>query len=577
MNAESFKPGQMPRWLSLVIGLISVGLGLRLILRPMASLSVLVILVSAGLIVSGTARLFDRNAVTLTRALGVAWVALGSAVLFWPALTVRTLIFVVGIYLVVDGAGDIVGAFRTWTDQRVASFIIGLATIIFGVLALTWPDITILVIAVVFSARLIIFGISRIVAFFRHEEASGAEKPPGTVRRWVNVLGAIVALLIAGGLALLSSRLNSGVPVVDDFYAAPAEVPDESGVLLKAEPFDRGIPDGAVAWRILYTTTREEGQPAVASAIVVVPATATGALPVIAWAHGTTGIHETCAPSVLEGTFSTGAFYSVNQVIEEGWALVSTDYVGLGTEGPHPYLIGQGEGRSVLDSVRAARQMDGVRLGDQTVVWGHSQGGHAALWTGVLAPTYAPDIHLSGVAALAPASDLTALVDVLPDVTGGAVFASYVASAYADIYPDVDLDDYTAPGGRVTISGIAGRCLSEPSVLTSVLSALAVNFSMFTTDLTTGPVGERLVENRPPYAVEAPLLLGQGGSDSLIRLELQDGYVDGICAAGRQVDYRVYDGLDHVPLMEADSPLIPELLEWTRARIAGDEPISTCA
>lgn len=70
--------------------------------------------------------------------------------------------------------------------------------------------------------------------------------------------------------------------------------------------------------------------------------------------------------------------------------IVATDYVGLGTAGPHPYLIGQGEARSLLDSVRAARQMPGLSLEPETVIWGHSQGGHAALWAGTLAPTYAP-------------------------------------------------------------------------------------------------------------------------------------------------------------------------------------------
>jgi pimeloyl-ACP methyl ester carboxylesterase len=106
-------------------------------------------------------------------------------------------------------------------------------------------------------------------------------------------------------------------------------------------------------------------------------------------------------------------------------AVVSVrDYVGLGVDAPHPYLIGQPEGRSVLDAVRAAHQLDGVELEDRTVVWGHSQGGHAALWAGALAPTYAPDVNVIGVAALAPASDLLGLVDNLATITGGTIFAA---------------------------------------------------------------------------------------------------------------------------------------------------------
>src|SRR6516165_5881755 len=47
-------------------------------------------------------------------------------------------------------------------------------------------------------------------------------------------------------------------------------------------------------------------------------------------------------------------------------------------------LIGEGEARAALDSVRAARQMAELTLDMRTVVWGHLQGGHAALWPALL-------------------------------------------------------------------------------------------------------------------------------------------------------------------------------------------------
>ena len=99
----------------------------------------------------------------------------------------------------------------------------------------------------------------------------------------------------------------------------------------------------------------------------------------------------------------------MESLARNGWGIVATDYIGEGTLGAYPYLIGQGEGRSVLDSIRAAHQVDDLDLSDQTVVWGHSQGGHAALWAGQLAPTYAPELQIRGIAALSPASDPLAL------------------------------------------------------------------------------------------------------------------------------------------------------------------------
>jgi hypothetical protein len=71
-----------------------------------------------------------------------------------------------------------------------------------------------------------------------------------------------------------------------------------------------------------------------------------------------------------------------------------------------PTLIGEGEARAALDSVRAARQMAELTLDMRTVVWGHSQGGHAALWTGIVGPRYAPDVEIVGVAAVAPAANM---------------------------------------------------------------------------------------------------------------------------------------------------------------------------
>jgi uncharacterized membrane protein HdeD (DUF308 family)/acetyl esterase/lipase len=573
-EAES---ARRPRWLALLPGLLAASLGLWLIVRPFASLALFLSVIAAGLAITGVSKLTDDQPTVISRALGAVWIALGITVRAWPDLTVRWLTLIVAGYLIVDGMGDIWDGVRARTDQRLASIVMGVATVMFGVLALTWRDVTVLVVALVFAVRLVAFGIGRVVNTLLARPKSEGEAPPGPLRRWAKAIGSVGALVLAGVLALVSSALNDGRPVVDEFYAAPGSVPDEPGALLRQESFDRGIPDDAVAWRILYTTTRDEGRPALASAIVVAPHRDTdGPRPVIAWAHGTTGVAEPCAPSVLEGTFSTGAFFTVEEVVDEGWVLVATDYVGLGTEGPHPYLIGQGQGRSVLDAVRAARRMEGLDLDDRTVVWGHSQGGHAALWTGSLGPSYAPDVNLIGVAALAPAADVIGLMGNLPTVTGGNIFAAYAISAYSKAYEDVRIADYVVPGGQLTVEEIASRCLSEPAVFTSLLSSLAIRFAVFDEDLTDGPLAQRLVANTPPFTVEAPLLLAQGGADSLIEADVQDRYVESMCSAGRQVDYRTYEGMDHVPLVEPDSPLIPELFEWTHARLNGENPFSTC-
>jgi alpha-beta hydrolase superfamily lysophospholipase len=255
---------------------------------------------------------------------------------------------------------------------------------------------------------------------------------------------------------------------------------------------------------------------------------------------------------------------------------VATDYIGLGTAGPHPYLVGQGEARSVLDAVRAARHLTGVHLSDETVVWGHSQGGHAALWTGQVQPAYAPDVPLTGVAALAPASDLTGLVANLDTVPGGSIFASYIVTAYSQIYPDVSFHRLIRPEARAQVRGHASRCLAEPEVFVSIVSSLLADRPIFATDPATGAGGARLRENTPTGSIQAPLLIAQGESDALIPPAVQQGFVQQACRRGGTIDYRTYPGRDHVGVVAPDSALLPDLVTWTQDRFAGKPAPDTC-
>lgn len=589
---------RLPPWAAVVLGAAATALGAAVVLRPFASLAVLVVAVVAAFAVLGVAELVGdggappdaRGPRALRVVRGLLFLALAVAVLVWPAPTIGVVALLVGVGLVVAGVLDVVDGVRSSGTDRWARVAVGAASVLLGALALVWPDVTVLVVAVVLGVRLVLLGVRLLVAGLRRARA--ARRPPDPVaassrrsrsarRGPAALVGAVLAFVAAAGLTGVSVAVQRAAPHADAFYDAPDAPPDEPGSLLRAEPFTRQIPDGASAWRILYTTTLDEGEPTVASGLVVVPdgvGTDGGAPPpVVAWAHGTTGFARGCAPSVLDEPFESGAFFLLDDVLARGWALVATDYAGLGTPGPHPYLVGQGEARSVLDAVRAARALGDATLGEQTVVWGHSQGGHAALWTGAVAPVYAPDVPLAGVAALAPASDLTAMVSHLENVPGGSVFASYVVAAYDAAYPDADAIEAVRPGARLVVHEMASRCLSEPGALVSVAEALSMDQPLWTTDPTDGALGERLAENVPTGAVEAPLLVAQGASDPLVLPSTQDAYVGERCAAGQPVDYRTYEGRDHVSLVQADSPLAPDLVRWTEARLAGEPPTPTCA
>src|SRR5215472_14274317 len=193
----------------------------------------------------------------------------------------------------------------------------------------------------------------------------------------------------------------------DAFYDSPSDMSRQPGALLRSEPLkDVILPAGVRGWRILYATTVDDKTPATAVAIVFAPTdSSAGPRPVIAWEHATTGLLQKCMPSLLSA--SSKGIPERNRIVMAGWVVVATDYSFAENGGPHPYLIGEGEARAALDSVRAARQISELMLDQRIVVWGYSQGGHAALWTGFIAPRYAPDVEILGVAAIAPATNIS--------------------------------------------------------------------------------------------------------------------------------------------------------------------------
>ncbi|GAA5229930.1 hypothetical protein GCM10025779_07430 [Arthrobacter cryoconiti] len=574
-------------------------LGLSLLLKPLSSLEVLTFYVGVSCILSGLLDLLSVDESSENRArsatrllLGWGWVVAGVLVLVWVGGVFTVLPAFVAVALIASGLGRGLMVVRTVRanlgspDERAATMLLAGTDLLLGVVALAWPDVTLLIVAVLFGARMVLFGLGRVwYALFvvRTGLTSRARSAHGPFRRWMRVTGALLSLVLAGAAGALGAKLDHDSPEVSAFYDAPPTVPSSPGMLLKSEPFTTSVPLGARAWRILYTTTSTDGSATVASAVVLTSTKAASEpRPVITWAHGTTGYTSNCAPSIVAASFASGALPALDSIVENGWVLVAPDYTGLGTKGPQPYLIGQGQARSVLDGVRAARALDAreteLSMADSTVVWGHSQGGQAALWTGGLAPSYAPDVKISGVAAMAPASDAIGLVKNLPSVSVGSVFASYVAAAYSDTYPDVNFNEYITPAARTLVHKMSTRCLSEPGALVSVVNALAIDKdrTIFAKDPTTGALGERLRENIPELVIPEPLLIAQGAADALVIPAVQDAYVAARCASGQKLDYRKYAGKDHLSVVAPDSPLIGELLSWTKDRIAGLPATSNC-
>lgn len=575
-----------PWWLLGGLGVLLVAAGLFLLTRPLSALGVLGVYIGVSCVVSGVADLLappDRARRGFHRLEPWWWIAAGVAVLAWLGRDVDLLGPAVAALLLGSGAIALAGLFVDRSADAWIRALFGVAEIIFGLLALLWPDATLIVIAVLFGGRTLVFGLMLI---WRGVHAAlGWSRTRRPQRTALRVVVAVSVLVLALVTAWVSHSLRGGAPVVDAFYDTPGTLPTEPGVLIRTAPYDGNLPVGLVGTRIYYTTTNADGMIVPSSGLLAVPADnadpGTAPAPLITWAHGTVGVARACAPSINPEAITVGGIPAADRLAELGWAMVATDYPGMGAEGDFPYLIGQGEGRATLDAARAARQIPGVRLAPETVIWGHSQGGHAALWAGQLAVEYAPDLDVVGTAALSPASNPRALAESVlahPEALGASLGVSFVVRSYAAYYPDLPFDEVVAPAARSIVREAAARCTGQGATLVTALTGLtiAADQPIVNPDALNGRFGERLTENIPTGPWSAPLFIGQGESDEVIAFRINQDYVAGLCATGTDVDFRGYPGGTHMSVLAAGSDLNADLVAWTQDRLAGKPAPSTC-
>ncbi|MDT9594049.1 lipase family protein [Nocardioides zeae] len=401
------------------------------------------------------------------------------------------------------------------------------------------------------------------------ERVRGRRRLPTTV--WLVAAAVTVLLVAATAVVQVGSR-----PTVGDFYTPPDDVPAEAGRLVASEPLDAGSAD-LEGWRMLYTTVDASGVPVVASAAVVAPREVAGPLPVVTVGHGTSGIRPECAPSATGEAYG-GLRAALEPVAVSGAVGVAPDYVGLGVESPdgvHAYLDGPSEASALLDATRAADEL--VATTGEVVLWGHSQGGHAALWAATSAATYAPDLEVLGVAAMAPATDLPGIVEDVSSTAVGRVLASYLVESWDALHPDLDVRaDEGWFEGRA-IDRMAARCLLGRDAAAAVAAGSQLTEDVLSpTQARTGVTGELLAAQVPTAATDAPVVVAQGADDALVSAARQRAWVEQRCAAGESPGYVEYADRDHNSLTDAGSPLVDDLVAWTAARVAGEPFEGVC-
>lgn len=364
-------------------------------------------------------------------------------------------------------------------------------------------------------------------------------------------LGLVAQGAAAAPSGVVAAAKPKPVPPKAAFFVPPSPLPSGGhGTLIRKQKY-RGVlaVKGAKNVALLYKQDGFAGGEVATSGFVSVPQgkAPKHGWPVVAWAHGTTGNADSCAPTRDTNRRDAKLHGGLMKAwVKAGYAVVRTDYEGLGTPGEHPYLIGVSQGRSVLDSVLAARHA--VKgLGTKVVIAGHSQGGHAALWAASLAPTYTPALKLKGTLALAPPSHLADQIGLLKTQTSaditGTVLMILRGLAVAD--PTLDVPALLTDQAFPDYQRLSTTCLGQLD------SQVPLN-QVVREGADTSAVIAGLKANDPGVlSIRGPVMIEQGGMDTTVRSLFTDLLVDELKAGGTKVAYEFYDFADHGTVVDS--------------------------
>lgn len=331
------------------------------------------------------------------------------------------------------------------------------------------------------------------------------------------------------------------------------------------------LSSGASTRLILYSSRSVKNKKVAVSGSVTIPKgkAPKGGWPVITYGHGTTGIADKCAPSRnTAGGPATGYINYTdaiqNQWLREGYAVVRSDYEGLGTPGVHPFLVGKSSGRGMLDIVRAARQLD-PRISNRFVITGHSQGGHAALFAADQAASWTPDLKLKGTVAYAPASQLKEQLPLLAGFTDPSsltALASLIVRGASSVYPTIDASALLSDPVLAFYPDTLTECLSqlsEPTSLAGIAPSELVRDGADTAELL-----EILDAQNPLAKSSAPIVLAQGGNDDTTRPFLTNNLNIALKKIpGNKVTYLTYPDVNHGGILDAsEADVNPIVQGW---------------
>ncbi|WP_213763817.1 lipase family protein [Caballeronia sp. dw_19] len=383
-----------------------------------------------------------------------------------------------------------------------------------------------------------------------------------------------------------SAVVAAPLPVIGDggvpaFYTWTEQVPPTPGQMLRTGQLtpQQSLTEAGQNIRILYTSTDglDNRTPVVVSGVLFVPkgTPPQGGWPLMAWAHGTVGSADVCAPS-FAGRSERDTRY-LDYWLAQGYAIVATDYQGLGTPGLHPYGLTRPLAYGVLDSIRAVIG-GGFDLSARVVVFGQSQGGRAAFATAVYAKTYAPELNIVGV--VATGTPYAAAHEHADDTELANARKSVVPTFAYDMLrlsTATLLDPSFVPADYLNDRAMPAFETSQRACLHAIEQRIVADGLTFDSSFKRSPKPALAAINReaayPTLKSDIPIFIGTGGKDRDVFVPGQVALVTNACEVGDRIEWHVYPGLDHSGTVNGSRP---DSTQFVARAFAGEHIIGNC-
>lgn len=417
-------------------------------------------------------------------------------------------------------------------------------------------------------------------------ESNGMEKPKKKKTRLIILITLLVLLLVTGSAIFVWKKYFNSSKAVSPIKQVELTKPPEiqTGKIISTEPaqsftaaqtlalirqtnkgFNLPVNFGFKKQLIRFNTSDGTSNEVLVYARVYVPDNAVvGKTPVMAFATGTTGIGDVCASSLEQPAKRNWANYDsqLASYVSQGYIVVVTDYEGMRDQARmHHYMVGELEGKVVLDSIQALNNLDLTKSNvDKNAVFvsGYSQGGHAAFWADALAGKYAPNIKLAGVVGFGPVTSVSeTLTDAITDGANINWFGPFVLSSYQDWYKR------TYPVGRILLpkwtnnlnTDVANVCIDNVNQFYPSNIGANRSSALYTTEFINAAKSGN-ISNNSIYAqfssdmdanlvgavkTNTPKLINHGAHDNIVLLKQSKSAFSRLCNSGNKTTLKEYN------------------------------------